>query len=50
MKKIIVLITIVVSSFAYSQTEKDTTNTIELDQVVINSQRFGKSKMNKKIR
>ena len=45
MKKIIVIMTIVLSSFAFSQTEKDTTNTIQLDQIVINSQRFGKSKM-----
>lgn len=38
--------TIVFSTFANSQTEKDTTKTVQLDQVSINSQRFLKSKIN----
>ncbi len=46
MKKIVVLMTIVFSTFANSQTEKDTTKTVQLDQVSINSQRFLKSKIN----
>lgn len=44
MKKIIVFITFVCSLMGFSQTKKDTTNSIKLDAVVVSTQRFAKSK------
>ena len=44
MKKILAIIACGLSLFGFSQAEKDTTKSIILDELVVNSQRFAKSK------
>jgi hemoglobin/transferrin/lactoferrin receptor protein len=44
MKKTIAVLACVFSVMGYAQTKKDTLNAIELDQIIVNSQRFAKQK------
>jgi hemoglobin/transferrin/lactoferrin receptor protein len=44
MKKTIAILACVFSAMGYSQTKKDTLNEIELDQIIVTSQRFAKQK------
>lgn len=44
MKKTIAILACVCFVFGYSQTKIDTTKTIKLDEIIVNSQRFAKSK------
>jgi hemoglobin/transferrin/lactoferrin receptor protein len=44
MKKTLAFIACGITLFGYSQTEKDTTKPIKLDEIIVNSQRFAKSK------
>jgi hemoglobin/transferrin/lactoferrin receptor protein len=44
MKKTIAILACVFSVMGYAQTKKDTLNAIELDQIIVNSQRFPKQK------
>lgn len=44
MKKILAVIACGFSIFGFSQVEKDTSKSIKLDEVLVNAQRFAKSK------
>lgn len=44
MKKTLAIIACAFSLFGYSQAKKDTTNAIELDEIVVSAQRFAKQK------